>query len=86
MSNRELKKIKKELININNKFYRHKFILKALNGLYLVDLSKSDDRKITPVGVIPKNMNVEIIDANIEDIIICGMSGNDTVFIINDVL
>ena len=70
MSNRELKKIKKELININNQIYRHKFILKALNGLYLVDLSKSDDRKITPVEAIPKNMNVETIDANIEDIII----------------
>ena len=82
---RELKKLKKDLTHISKQINKHRFIIKALDGLFLIDLSKTDTGKVTPVKEVPKGMTVEAIGANIDDIIICGGVGYDPIFIINDI-
>ena len=86
MSNRELKRIRKDLIEMNKQINKHRFILKASDGLFLIDLSKTDERKITPIGEVPKGMTVEVIEAKIENILICGGVGYEPIFIIDDVI
>ena len=83
---RELKRMKKDLMTISKHISRHKFVIKALDGLFLIDLSKTDERKITPVQEVPRGMTVEVIEADIENILICGGVGYEPVFIINDVI
>ena len=83
---RELKRMRKEIMTISKHISKHKFVLKALDGLFLIDLSKTDERKITPVEDAPKGMAIEVIEADIENILICGGVGYEPVFIINDVL
>ena len=82
---RELRRLKKDLVNISKYISTNKFILMALDGLFLIDLSKTDEDKVTPVKEVPQGMNVECVEANIEDIIICGGNGYDPIFIINDI-
>ena len=86
MSLSSLKKIKKELLLINKKNNINKFIIQALDGLFLVDLSKIDENRITPVEEAPKGMDIEVIDFNIENILVCGGANSTPVFIIDDVI
>lgn len=83
---RELKRMKKDLMNISKHISKSKFVVQALDGLFMIDLSKTDEGKVTPVKEVPKGMNVEVIEAKIENILICGGSGYEPIFIINDVL
>ena len=83
---RELKRMKKDLMNISKHISKSKFALKALDGLFLIDLSKTDERKITPIGEVPKGMTIEVIEAKIENILICGGVGYEPIFIIDDVI
>ena len=86
MSNLSLKRMKKDLVNISKHINKSKFVLKASDGLFLIDLSKTDERKITPIGEVPKGMTVEVIEAKIENILICGGVGYEPIFIIDDVI
>ena len=81
-----LKKIKKELLIIKKNTNKDKFIIQALDGLFLVDLSKIDENRITPVEETPKGMDIEVIDFNIENILVCGGANSTPVFIIDDVI
>ena len=85
MSLANLKRMKKELLLINKKSNTNKLIIQALDGLFLIDLSKIDEGRISPVEEAPKGMNIEIIGANMEDILVCGGLGDKPVFIINDI-
>ena len=85
MSNLSLKRMKKDLVNISKHISKSKFVVQALDGLFLIDLSKTDEDKVTPVKEVPKGMNIECIEANIKNIIICGGNGYDPIFIINDI-
>ena len=86
MSLSSLKKIKKELLIIKKNTNKDKFIIQALDGLFLVDLSKIDENRITPVEEAPKGMDIEVIDFNIENILVCGGANSTPVFIIDDVI
>ena len=86
MSLSSLKKIKKELLIIKKSTNKDKFIIQALDGLFLVDLSKIDENRITPVEETPKGMDIEVIDFNIENILVCGGANSTPVFIIDDVI
>ena len=70
MSLANLKKMKKELLLINKNNNKHKLLIQALDGLFLIDLSKIDERRVAPVDEAPEGMDIEIIGANIDDIII----------------
>ena len=80
-----LKKMKKELLVIKKNTNKDKFIIQALDGLFLVDLSKIDENRITPVEEAPKGMDIEVIDFNIENILVCGGANSTPVFIVDDV-
>ena len=82
---RELKKLKKDLTHISKKINKYRFVIKALDGLFLIDLSKTDIGRVVPVQEVPYGMTVEVIGANIDDIVICGGVGYDPIFIINDI-
>ena len=86
MSISALKKMKKELLLINKYGNRNKLIIQALDGLFLVDLSKIDENRVTPVEEAPKGMDIEVIDFNIENILVCGGANSTPVFIIDDVI
>ena len=86
MSLSSLKKIKKELLIIKENTNKDKFIIQALDGLFLIDLSKIDENRITPVEEAPKGMDIEVIDFNIENILVCGGANSTPVFIIDDVI
>lgn len=86
MSLSSLKKMKKELLIIKKNTNKDKFIIQALDGLFLVDLSKIDENRITPVEEAPKGMDIEVIDFNIENILVCGGANSTPVFIIDDVI
>ena len=85
MSLANLKRMKKELLLINKKNNINKFVIQALDGLFLVDLSKIDENRITPVEETPKGMDIAVIDFNIESIIVCGGANSSPVFIVDDV-
>ena len=85
MSDLSLKRMKKDLMTISKHINKHRFVIKALDGLFLIDLSKTDEGKVTPINEVPKDMKVEIIGANINDIIICGGVGYNPTFIINGI-
>lgn len=85
MSLANLKRMKKELLLINKKNNINKLIIKSLDGLFLIDLSKIDKGRVAPVEEVPEGMNVETIGANMEDILVCGGLGDKPVFIINDI-
>ena len=70
---------------INKKNNINKLIIQALDGLFLIDISKVDEGRVSPVDEAPEGMNIEIIGANMEDILICGGFGDKPVFIINDI-
>ena len=86
MSLANLKRMKKELLLINKYGNRNKLIIQALDGLFLIDLSKIDENRITPVEEAPKGMDIEVIDFNIENILVCGGVNSTPVFIIDDVI
>ena len=86
MSLSSLKKIKKELLIIKKNTNKDKFIIQALDGLFLVDLSKIDENRITPVEEAPKGMDIEVIDFNIDNILVCGGTNSTPVFIVDDVV
>ena len=86
MNNLSLKRMKKDLVNISKHISKSKFVVQALDGLFLIDLSKADERKITPIQEVPKGMTVEVIEAKIENILICGGVGYEPIFIIDDVI
>ena len=85
MSLASLKKMKKELLLINKKNNKYKLIIKALDGLFLIDLSKTDEGRITPIEEAPEGMNIEVIGADIDDIVICGGVGYEPVIIVNNI-
>ena len=85
MSIANLKKIKKELLLIKKNSNKDKFIIKALDGLFLIDLSKIEEGRISPINEAPEGMDIEVIGANIDDILVCGGTGYKPVLIINDV-
>ena len=86
MSISALKKMKKELLLINKYGNRNKLIIQALDGLFLIDLSKIDEGRITPVNEVPEGMDIEVIDFNIENILVCGGANSTPVFIVDDVI
>ena len=86
MSISALKKMKKELLLINKYGNRNKLIIQALDGLFLIDLSKIDEGRITPVNEIPEGMDIEVIDFNIDNILVCGGINSTPVFIVDDVI
>ena len=61
MSLANLKRMKKELLLINKKNNINKFIIQALDGLFLIDLSKIDEGRVTQIEEAPEGMNVESI-------------------------
>ena len=79
MSIANLKKMKKELLLMR------KNSNKALDGLFLIDLSKIEEGRISPINEAPEGMDIEVIGANIDDILVCGGTGYKPVLIINDV-
>ena len=86
MSISALKKMKKELLLINKHGNRNKLIIQALDGLFLIDLSKIDEGRITPVNEVPEGMDIEVIDFNIDNILVCGGINSTPVFIVDDVI
>ena len=86
MSISALKKMKKELLLINKYGNRNKLIIQALDGLFLIDLSKIDEGRITPVNEVPEDMDIEVIDFNIDNILVCGGANSTPVFIVDDVI
>lgn len=86
MSISALKKMKKELLLINKYGNRNKLIIQALDGLFLIDLSKIDEGRITPVNEVPEGMDIEVIDFNIDNILVCGGANSTPVFIVDDVI
>lgn len=86
MSISALKKMKKELLLINKYGNRNKLIIQALDGLFLIDLSKIDEGRITPVNEVPEGMDIEVIDFNIDNILVCGGINSTPVFIVDDVI
>ena len=86
MSLANLKRMKKELLLINKKNNINKLIIQALDGLFLINLSKIDEGRITPVNGVPEGMDVEVIDFNIENILVCGGANSAPVFIVDDVI
>ena len=82
---RELKKLKKDLMNISKYISTNKFVVQALDGLFLIDLSKIDERRVAPVDEAPEGMDIEIIGANMEDILVCGGVGSEPVIIVDDI-
>ena len=86
MSVSALKKMKKELLLINKYGNRNKLIIQALDGLFLIDLSKIDEGRITPVNEVPEGMDIEVIDFNIDNILVCGGANSTPVFIVDDVI
>ena len=85
MSLANLKRMKKELLLINKKNNINKLIIQALDGLFLIDLSKVDEGRVSPVDEAPEGMDIEIIGANMEDILVCGGVGYEPVIIVNDI-
>ena len=85
MSLANLKRMKKELLLINKKNNINKFIIQALDGLFLIDLSKIDEGRITKIEEAPEGMDVEVIDFNIDNILVCGGTNSTPVFIVDDV-
>lgn len=85
MSIANLKKMKKDLLLIKKNSNKDKFIIKALDGLFLIDLSKIEEGRISPIDEAPEGMDIEVIGANMEDILVCGGLGDKPVFIINDI-
>ena len=85
MSLANLKRMKKELLLINKKNNTNKLIIQALDGLFLIDLSKIDERRVAPVDEAPEGMDIEIIGANIDDVLVCGGVGYEPVIIVNDI-
>lgn len=85
MSIANLKKMKKELLIIRKENSKYKFIVKALDGLFLIDLSKIGEGRIVPIDETPEGMNIEVIGAKIDDIVICGGVGCKPVLIVNDI-
>ena len=86
MSLSSLKKIKKELLIIKENTNKDKFIIQALDGLFLIDLSKVDEGRVSPVDAIPEGMDIEVIDFNIDNILVCGGANSTPVFIVDDVI
>ena len=86
MSISALKKMKKELLLINKYGNRNKLIIQALDGLFLIDLFKIDEGRITKIEEAPEGMDIEVIDFNIENILVCGGANSTPVFIIDDVI
>ena len=78
--------MKKELLLINKYGNRNKLIIQALDGLFLIDLSKIDEGRITPVNEVPEGMDIEVIDFNIDNILVCGGINSTPVFIVDDVI
>ena len=85
MSLANLKRMKKELLLINKKNNINKLIIQALDGLFLIDLSKVDEGRVSPVDEAPEGMDIEIIGANMEDILVCGGVGYEPVIIVDDI-
>lgn len=85
MSIANLKKMKKELSLMIKESNKDKLIIKALDGLFLIDLSKTDEGKITPITEAPEGMDIDVIDANMNDILVCGGLGYEPVIIVNDI-
>ena len=85
MSLANLKRMKKELLLINKKNNINKLIIQALDGLFLIDLSKVDEGRVSPVDEAPEGMDIEIIGANIDDVLVCGGVGYEPVIIVNDI-
>ena len=85
MSISALKKMKKELLLINKYGNRNKLIIQALDGLFLIDLSKVDEGRVSPVDALPEGMDIEVIDFNIDNILVCGGTNSTPVFIVDDV-
>ncbi len=82
MSLSSLKRMKRDLLEISKSIKGNKFILKALDGLFLIDVSKAtiEDGKVTPVKEAPEGMDIIIIADFIDDIVVCG-SGDAPVII-----
>ena len=86
MSVSALKKMKKELLLINKNSKKDMFVIQASDGLFLIDLSNIDENRITPVDAIPEGMDIEVIDFNIDNILVCGGINSTPVFIVDDVI
>ena len=84
MSVSALKKMKKELLLINKNSKKDMFVIQASDGLFLIDLSKIDEGRITKIEEAPNGMNIEVINANMKDILVCGGFGDKPVLIIGD--
>lgn len=74
MSLLSLKRMKRDLLEISKSIKGNKFILKALDGLFLIDVSKIsiENGKVTPIKEAPEGMDIVIVDDFIDDIVICG--------------
>jgi hypothetical protein len=86
MSLANLKRMKKELLLINKKNNTNKLIIQALDGLFIVDFKADIDSKerIKAIKEAPEDVKVNVVGANIDDIIICGGIG-EPVIIIDDI-
>lgn len=86
MSISNLRKLKKELLLLKKNSNKDNIVIKALDGLFIVDFKADIDNKerIKAIKEAPEDVNVNIIGANINDIVICGGIG-EPVIIIDDI-
>ena len=86
MSISNLRKLKKELLLMKKNSNKDKIIIKALDGLFIVDFKADIDSKerIKAIKEAPEDAKVNVVGANIDDIIICGGIG-EPVIIIDDI-
>lgn len=85
MSISNLKRLKKELLLMKKNSNKDNIVIKALDGLFLIDLSNTNEGRISPIDEAPEGVNIEVIGVNIDNIVICGGVGYEPVIIIDDI-
>ena len=87
MSIANLKKLKKDLLLMKKNSNKEKIVIKALDGLFLIDFKvdiNNREERIKAIKEAPEDMNINIIGANIDDIGLCGGFG-EPLIIVHDI-
>jgi hypothetical protein len=82
----DIKKMKKDLLKLMKLKNNNKFIIQALDGLFLVNNMKPYDDRISSLKNPIEGLEINRIDMLIKDIIICsGAEGQEPIVILNDI-
>lgn len=81
MSSKELINLRKRLLEVKAGIDSQKIVIQALDGLYLVDFRDGTSK---PISEAPEDANINIIDVNMEDILVCP-GHNEAIIIVDDV-